>query len=140
MSVKHWEHWIIAAAILLAVSGCKKKESEPVQTSQRAGPSPAEIAAVRDVLTRGMQQINLDELAKTHVGKRCVVTARSIPISPPPPPLGMARIMGATTLYAGELADVSADGIKIRAPYPTSGNYKHVEIARADIQSIHLGG
>jgi len=140
MSVKYWGHWIITAAVLLVVFGCTKKESEPVQTSQGAGPGPAEIAAVRDALTRGMQQISLDKLAKTHVGKRCVVTARSIPIAPPPPPLGMARIMGSTTLYAGELDEVSADSIKIRAAYPTSGSYKYVEVARADIQSIHLGG
>ena len=47
--------------------------------------------------------------------------------------------MGSTTLYTGELTDVSPGAIRIRAAYPTSGNYKYVEIAPGDIQSIHLG-
>lgn len=138
MSTRYWGYWIAAAIILSAMSGCKKKENGPVQTPQVVGPGATEIAAVRDALTRGMQPVSFDKLAKTHVGKRCVVAARSVPIPPPPPPLGMARIMGSTTLYMGEINDVSPEAIKVRAVYPTSGNYKYVEIARGDIKSIHL--
>jgi hypothetical protein len=129
-------HWTITTAILLAICGCRKKESEPAP--QAAGPGAAQVAAVRDALTRGMHSVSFDKLTKTDVGKRCVVAARSTPIPPPPPPLGMVRIMGPTTMYAGELNDVLPEAVKIRAPYPTSGNYKYIEIARSDIQSIHL--
>jgi hypothetical protein len=137
MSAKHWGCWITAAAIALAVFGCRKKET--AATPQVVGPGAAEIAAARDALTRGMQPISFNKLDKTHIGRRCVVAARSVPIPPPPPPLGMARIMGPTTIYMGELNDVLPDAVKIRAPYPSSGNYKYVEIPRADIESIHLG-
>jgi hypothetical protein len=139
MSAKTWGCCLAAAMIALAVFGCRKKETAPVQGPQAAGPGAAEIAAVRDALTRGMQPISLNRLDKTHIGKRCVVAARSGPIPPPPPPLGMVRIMGSTTLYMGELNDVSPDAIKIRAPYPSSGNFKSVEIPRADVESIHVG-
>ncbi len=138
MSVKHWGRWIAVAAILLVVWGCKKKENTSAQAPSAVGPSAAEVAALRDGLARGMQPVSFDKLAKTHIGKRCVVAARSTPIPPPPPPLGMVRIMGSTTFYAGELNDVTSDGIKIRAAYPSSGNYKYVELAKADIQSVHI--
>ncbi len=137
MSARDLGYWIATAAILVAMSGCKKKESGPAP--QAVEPAAMEIAKVRDALARGMQPVGFDKLTKTHVGKRCVVVARSTPLPPPPPPLGMVRIMGSTTLYSGELNDVSPQGIKIRAAYPTSGNYKYVEIASGDIDSIHLG-
>jgi len=139
MSAKHWGCWITAAVIMLAIFSCRKKETAPAQGPQVVGPGAAEIAAARDALTRGMQPISFNMLDKTHGGRRCIVAARSVPIPPPPPPLGMARIMGPTTLYMGELNDVLPDAIKIRAPYPSSGNYKYIEIPRADIESIHLG-
>jgi hypothetical protein len=138
MSKERWGRWIALAVILLVVWGCKKKESGSAQTPAVVGPGAAEVAALRDALTRGMQPVDFDKLAKTHIGKRCVVAARSTPIPPPPPPLGMVRIMGSTTFYAGELNDVTSDGLKIRAAYPSSGNYKYVELARADIQSVHI--
>jgi len=128
---------IAGVLILLSLLGCGKKESEPA-VPQAVGPSAAEIAKVRDALARGMQPVSLDKLTKTHVGKRCVVAARTVPIPPPPPPLGMVRIMGPTTLYMGELSDVSPEAIRIGATYPTSGNHKYIDIARVDIQSIHV--
>ncbi len=140
MSVRHWGCWITVAVIALAVFGCRKKETAPAQAPQALGPGTAEIAAARDALTRGMQPISFDKLEKTHIGRRCVVAARSVPIPPPPPPLGMARIMGPTTLYMGELNDLSPDALKIRAPYPYSGNYMYVEILRSDMESSPLGG
>ncbi len=139
MSAKQWGCWITAVVVALALFGCRKKETAPVQGPQTAGPGAAEIAATRDALTRGMQPISFNKLDKTHIGRRCAVVARSVPIPPPPPPLGMARIMGPTTLYMGELNDVLPDAVKLRAPYPSSGNYKYVEIPRADIESVHLG-
>ena len=138
MRIRHLVYWMITTTILLAICGCKKKGGEPVP--QAAGPGTAEIAAVRNALTRGMQAVGADKLTKAHVGKRCVLTARSAPIPPPPPPLGMARIMGSITVYTGELNDVLPEAVKIRAAYPSSGNYKYIEIARTDIESIYLGG
>ncbi len=55
-----------------------------------------------------------------------------------PPPLGMVHKLGQTTIYKGEIQEVLADSLKIRAAYPTSGRYKTVEIPRADIQSLHV--
>jgi hypothetical protein len=137
-SVKGLAYGIMAVVFLLALSGCKKKESVPAQPVQAVGPSAAEVARIRDGLTRGMRPMDISKLSKTQIGKRCVVVARSVPIPPPPPPLGMVHIMGPTTLYVAELSDISPEALKIRAAYPTSGNYKHIEIARADIESIHL--
>jgi hypothetical protein len=123
--------------VLLALLGCGKKEREPA-APEAVGPGAAEIAAARDALTRGMQRVGVDKLTTAHVGRRCVVAARSALIPPPPPPLGMVRIMGSTTFYMGQLSDISPEAVKIGAAYPTSGNRKYVDIARGDIQSIHL--
>jgi len=135
--------WAAIPLFLLVLCGCRPKEDQTAPPQQAAGPSPTEIVAARDAMTRGMVQVSLDKLDKSQMGKRCVITARTpeggLHISPPPPPLGMVRMMGRTTLYMGELNEISPDAIKIRAAYPTSGNYKLLEIPRADIQSIHLG-
>lgn len=140
MGMKHRRFRIAIAAVLLAMSGCKPKESETAQPRQAGGPGPAEIIAARDALTGGMQPISFDKLARTHVGKRCVVTARSVPLAPPAPPLGMVRMMGSTTIYSGEVHEISPGSLRIRAAYPTSGNLKIIEIPREDIQAVHLGG
>lgn len=129
---------VTMAMILLTLVGCGKKAEEPA-APQAVEPGAAEVAKVRDALTRGMQPIAVASLTAAHVGKRCVILARSTPIPPPPPPLGMVRLMGSTSLYMAELAGVSPAAVTIRAPYPTSGNVKTVEIPRADIQSVHLG-
>ena len=50
----------------------------------------------------------------------------------------MMRLLGQTTIYRGELDDVTPDSLTIRAAYSTAGHYKKLEIAKEDIQSIHL--
>ena len=89
-----------------------------------------------------MEQVAFDSLVAGHVGRQCVVTARAADDGTgrdqAPPPLGMVRKLGTTAIYKGEIQEVSPDGLKIRAAYPTSGRYKIIEIARSDIQSIHV--
>jgi len=141
MRLRHY--WLYAAAIaaLLTTAGCKPKE--------RAGPSgqvgeasPSEIAAVTDAITRGMHEVAFDSLAAAHIGRHCVVIARTpderTRADSSPPPLGMVRRLGGTTIYKGEIQDLSPDSLKIGASYPTSGQQKVIEIPRADIQSIYL--
>ncbi|OHB65360.1 MAG: hypothetical protein A2Y77_07035 [Planctomycetes bacterium RBG_13_62_9] len=140
MGVKHRWFWIAIATVLLVVSGCRPKEDKATQPQQTAGPGPAEIAAARDALTGGMQQISFDKLAQTHIGKRCVVMARSMQVDPSAPPLGMVRVMGGTTIYSGAVHEISPGSLKIRATHPGSGNLKIIEIQRGDIQSIHVAG
>lgn len=129
---------LLAAFAVLALSGCKRRETEaarpPAQTA-----SDTEIASVRDALTRAMTAVAFDKLTEAHLGRRCVVTTRTPQRDdPPPPPLGMVRRMGAATIYTAELHELSPGGLKLRATYPTSGNAKIIEIPREDIQSIHI--
>ncbi len=138
-NVKYRRLVFLAVLAALAMSGCKRKEAE-------AGPPPAqtvseaEIAAARNAMTQKMTAIAFGKLTAAHVGRRCVVTARTLEhADPPPPPLGMVRRMGATTIYSAEVHEVLPGGLKIRAAYPTSGNLKITEIPKADIQSIHVG-
>ncbi len=130
---------LVLIVACLGVSGCKKKEATPEATTV----SQAQIDSVRDAMTRDMQATAFSSLKKAHVGKKCVVTARTMEdkaqLGPPPPPFGMVRLLGSTTLYQGELNDVSSDSLTIRAAYPSPNHYKNLEIARDDIQSIHLG-
>jgi len=84
MSVKGSAYGIVAVVFLLALSGCKKKESTPAPPVQAVGPSAAEVAKIRDGLTRGTRPVDVSKLSKTQVGKRCVVVARSVPIPPVP--------------------------------------------------------
>lgn len=131
---------LILVAACLGISGCKKKNAT---TSQEAATvNQAQIDAARDVMTRGMQEMVFSSLKKTHAGRKCVITARTMEdrsqLGPPPPPLGMVRLLGQTTLYRGELDDVASESLTIRAAYPTAGNYKKLTIAKEDIQSIHL--
>jgi hypothetical protein len=104
--------------------------------------SAEDIAAARDVVTRGMREIAVDKLGASDTGKNCVVMAHTpadgyAPVPPPPPP-GMVRLMGETIMYRGEFDKVSADSLTIRAAYPTPGNYKRIEIPLDDVQSCHL--
>jgi len=127
---------------LLAVVSCKPRNHETRESQQTPGPSPAEVAAIRDTLTRGMEPVAFDRLATGHIGRQCVVTARAAEDGTgrdqAPPPLGMVRKFGPTAIYKGELQEVSPNALKIRAAYPTSGRYKIIEVARSDIQSIHV--
>ncbi len=50
----------------------------------------------------------------------------------------MVYRLGQTTIYKGEIEQVLPGSLKIRAPYPTSGRYKIIEIPRSDIQSLHV--
>ena len=130
------------AITLVTMGGCKPRSDASRQSGQTSELAPAELAAIRDALTRGMQQTAFDSLAAADVGKQCVVTARAATegagADQAPPPLGMVRKLGQTVIYKGEIQEVSPDGLKIRAAYPTSGRYKTIEIARSDIQSLHV--
>jgi hypothetical protein len=131
---------LILVAACLVATGCKKKDTttDPETTTI----SQDQIDAVRDTMTRDMQEMAFGSLKKTHAGRKCVVMARNMKdttqLGPAPPPPGMMRLLGQTTIYRGELDAVSSDSLAIRAAYPTSGNYKKLEIAKEDIQSIHL--
>lgn len=142
MGVKYGWRCVMAVAILTTAAGCKRKEAD--RPGQTTPVSPAEIAAVRDVMAAGMHKVAPDELTQSHVGKPCVVTAHNpasgLHIPPPPPPLGMVRRVGRTvTICKGELESLTAGGLKVRALYPSSDKYKTVEIPRADVESVHLG-
>jgi len=50
----------------------------------------------------------------------------------------MVRLLGQTIIYNAELDRISDESVTVRAAYPTSGNYKRIEISRDDIQSVHL--
>lgn len=123
------------------VLGCGKKESD-AETGAEAAVSQDRIDATRDALAGDMDRIDVGRLTKTHIGRQCVVTAQTPADAkfgpPPPPPPGMVHRLGQTTIYCGELEDISPDEVTVRAPYPTAGNNKSLKIARVDIQSIHL--
>jgi hypothetical protein len=130
---------VIGLAVLLAVMGCKPK----TKTAATAADVPAEdIAVLRAALTKGMQAVSIGDVTAEHVGRPCVVVARTPTKSAPadaPPPLGMVRILGSTTFYKGRIHGVSSEGLQVHAAYPTSGNLKILSIPSTDIQSIHVG-
>jgi len=134
--------YLAAAVIFLFTTNCKPRDDESRQGRPTSGPSPAEVAAVRDTITRGMQEVAAGSLAVVHIGRQCVVIAHAVDdrtgADRAPPPLGMVRKLGQTAIYKGEIQEVSPDSLKIRAAYPTSGRYKTIEISRADIQSVYL--
>jgi len=126
----------------LVLSGCEKKGGDNGPGSGEATVSQDRIDAVRDAMTRDMQPVPFASLHETHLGRQCVVTARTMTdttkLGPPPPPPGMVHLMGQTTIYRGELDEISASSLTLRAAYPTPGNFKTLEIAKEDILSIHL--
>lgn len=142
MSIQRQWTCIAIVIVFLGVSSCKREQNEADESQPTAGPTPSQVAEAVEAITKGMQTTPFGSLSDTHVGQQCVVVTHSsnedTRMGPPPPPLGMVRRLGQTTIYKGELCGRSPDGLKIRAAYPTSGNYKTVEIARADIQSVHL--
>jgi hypothetical protein len=142
MSVRYPLLCVVAAAVLVAVTGCKPHRENPGPSGPAGTASPAEIAAVKEAMTRGMQEIVPDSLNAGHIGRQCVVVAQTSDqrnrADSAPPPLGMVRRFGPVTAYKGEISDVSPGNLTIRAPYPTSGRYKTIEVARSDVQSIHL--
>ena len=139
MNASHRCICLVLAAACLAGLGCKKKGTT---TPPGTGISPERVDAAREAMTRGMERISFGSLTTGHVGKTCVVTARTMEdrslLGPPPPPPGMVRLLGETTIYRGQLDAVAAGSLTIRAAYPTPDHYKRLEIAKEDIQSIHL--
>jgi len=129
---------LVLMVACLGVSGCEKKEATPEATRI----SQAQIDGARDAMTRDMQKVAVNGLKKSHTGKQCVVTARTMEdksqLGPPPPPIGMVRLLGDTTLYQGELVDIAPGTLTIQAPYPTAGRVKEIEINKEDIHSVHL--
>lgn len=142
MRIEYRIFCLIAALTLVTMASCKPRSAENRPSGPAPGPSPAEVRAARDAMTRGMQQIACDSLAAVHVGKQCVVTIRAgsdeAGSDRAPPPLGMVLKLGRTTIYKGEIQELSGDRLQIRAPYPTSGRYKTIEVPRSDIESIYL--
>jgi len=142
MTMEYRNLCLAVAIALVTVASCKPRNDENRQSRDAPGASPAEVTAVRDAMTRGMQEVAFDSLAAVHVGKQCVVTARAAGdgagSDPAPPPLGMVLMLGQITIYKGEIQELSPDRLSIRAPYPTSGRYKTIEVPRSDIESIHL--
>lgn len=139
MSTAYHCLFYVCLVVVLTSTGCKKRTST---TGTDTAVSAEEIAAVRDTLTRGMNKMAPGSLKATHIGRKCVVTAH-VPAggyqpTPPPPPPGVVRVLGQTIICSAELDGVSDDSITVRAAYPTSGNYKRIEIPRDDIQSVHL--
>jgi hypothetical protein len=128
--------------LLATLVSCKPRSDAGRPSSQTPEPNAAQFAAVRDTLTKGMQQTPFDSLAAADVGKQCVVVTRTGAAGPDagqaPPPFGMVHRLGQTIICKGEIAQVLPDSLKIRAPYPTSGRYKTIEIPRSDIQSLHV--
>lgn len=133
---------LAAALVLVIVAGCKPRHGTSRPSQSAPGPDPAQIAAAKEALTRGMQEIAFGNLTTAHIGRQCVVIARRAEdpagSNAAPPPLGMVLRLGQTTLYKGELQELSSDRLTVRAPYPTSGRYKTVEVLRSDIESVYL--
>jgi hypothetical protein len=134
--------WLAASLVPLALIGCRKENAGVAGGGQPATVDPERIEAVRDAMTRGMREMDVDELTTKHAGMKCVVTAR-VPAGgyqpdPPPPPPGMVQLLGQTVIYSGEFDWVSSDSLAVRAAYP-AGHYKKIEILRSDIRSVHLG-
>ena len=134
--MRYWLIWVVVSIVLAGVGGCEKKDTGGASVSAE------DVAAVRDVLARGMRETAVSELTSADVGKKCVVTAAApsggYRPAPPPPPRGMVRPMGQTIIYSGEFDGVSADSLTVRAAYPTPGNYKRIDISKDDVQSFHL--
>ena len=124
--------------LLTVVSGCKPREEPAPSTSAVVSP---DAAAAREALTRGMTEAAFTGLSRDNIGDSCVVVARTpegARREPPPPPLGMVYLMGPTTVYKGEIHDISPESLDIGAVYPTSGNRKIIQIPRDDIESVYL--
>jgi hypothetical protein len=142
MRIDSYRLYLTVALILVTLAGCKQRSDAGRPSGQTPEPNAAQVAAVRDTLTKGMRQATFDSLAAAEVGKQCVVVTRAGAAGPDagqaPPPFGMVHRLGQTIIYKGEIEQVLPDSLKIRAPYPTSGRYKTIEIPRSDIQSLHV--
>ena len=54
-------------------------------------PKAEEVKACERMLAKGMQKMTVANLEKTHVGKKCVITAQT-PSKRTPPPRGMVHV------------------------------------------------
>ena len=142
MAMRWCSVWVVVSLLPAVLVGCKKKNVETAVNTQGPTITAEDITATRDALARGMREIAVDKLSATQTGRKCVVVAHmpasGYRSSPPPPPPGMVRLMGQTIIYSGEFDGVSADSLTVRAAYPTSGNYKRIDIPTDTIQSCHL--
>lgn len=142
VSVRRCCACIILIVIGLILPGCKDKGAASGSGSGETAANQDQVDAVRNAITADMQEVAFASLTENHVGRKCVITARTMEdtskLGPPPPPPGMVRLMGETTFYRGELDEVSPGTLTVRAPYPTPGNFKRLQIAKEDIQFIHL--
>ncbi len=142
MRIDSYRLYLTATLLLVTLAGCKPRSDTGRSSGQTSEPNAAQVAAVRDTLTKGMQQTTLDSLTAADVGRQCVAVTRAgsaeTSSDRAPPPLGMVYRLGQTVIYKGDIEQVLPDGLKIRAPYPTSGRYKSIEIPRSDIQSLHV--
>ncbi len=131
---------LTVALLLVMPASCKPRDAGR-PSGRVSEPNAARVAAVRDALTQGMQPTTFDSLTAADVGKQCVAVTRPGAAGPAadqaPPPFGMVHRLGPTIIYKGEIEQVLPDSLKIRAPYPTSGRYKTIELPRADLQSLH---
>jgi hypothetical protein len=130
------------ALVFATLASCKPRSDASRPSGQTSEPNNAQVAAVRDNLTKGMQQTTFDSLAAADVGRQCVVVTRAgaagTGTDQAPPPFGMVHRLGQTVIYKGEMEEVLPGSLKIRAAYPTSGRYKTIEVPRSDIQSLHM--
>jgi hypothetical protein len=133
---------VILLTVLLALSGCGKRDDTSQKGADPAPVSAEQITSLRNTLARGMQPVAFTNVKSSDVGKQCLVEARTpeggIQIAPPPPPPGMVQTVGQVTFYRGELDSVSPDRLTVRKAYPTPGNFKKLEIPKGDILSVHL--
>ncbi len=119
----------------LAGYGCKDKNTD--RSHGGGTPAPAEVKAYFDAVSKGMKTIPVDRISGTMVGKGCAIMAATPQRRvPPPPPLGMMRIMGSTTVYRGTCAEAGADAVTVEVAYPTSGKSKRITVPVPDIQMI----
>lgn len=134
--------FLVFCFVLLAFMGCKRKDEGNRGDAPEAAVSTEEITRILDTVTRGMSEISLDKLSTTRNGQECVIAARKpeagLDLGRTPPPRGMVRIVAQTVIYKAQLAEVSPGIVTLQSPYPTSGNYKTLEIATEDIQSVHM--
>lgn len=130
----------IIAASLLASSGCAPKDADA--TTYPHFSSAPDVTPIVEALTAKMKKIAVAKVSKpAHVGRPCVIVAKTPDRrDPPPPPIGMVRLLGPTVIYSAQLHDATAETLEIRAEYPSSGNLKVIVIPREDIESVYLGG
>lgn len=84
---------VVLVMVGLILPGCKKKDDGNGLDPGVAPVSQNRIDATRDAMTGDMQKVSFAALTEAHLGRQCVVTARTMAdtakLGPPPPPPGM---------------------------------------------------